>query len=219
MKPGEHQQEEFYESLDGFRSSLQEAQQAIAGSVTLNAYPTTGEHVVDLTAVNTPEEVARIVEDKPKGVEMLEGVARIWCEQLQKIIIENEQLRQEPDNIGPRAELEWWKQVMAKFDGVLGQIKRPDCVKVVTILYRAKSKVLTEWKRLDEMVTLALNEAKDNVKYLTALDKFCGPLYRSNPADMKESVPGLMNAIRMIHSISGYYNTSERMTALCVKVG
>jgi len=52
-----------------------------------------------------------------------------------------------------------------------------------------------------------------------ALDKFCGPLYQRSPADMKESVPGLINAIRMIHSISGYYNTSERMTALFVKVG
>ena len=32
------------------------------------------------------------------------------------------------------------------------------------------------------------------------------------------SIPGLMNAIRMINSYSRYYNTSERMTALLVKV-
>ena len=35
---------------------------------------------------------------------------------------------------------------------------------------------------------------------------------------MLESIPGLMNAIRMINSYSRYYNTSERMTALFVKV-
>lgn len=35
---------------------------------------------------------------------------------------------------------------------------------------------------------------------------------------MLDSIAGLMNAIRMINSYSRYYNTSERMTALLVKV-
>lgn len=36
---------------------------------------------------------------------------------------------------------------------------------------------------------------------------------------MMDAIPGLVNAIRMINSYSRYYNTSERMTALFVKVG
>ena len=35
---------------------------------------------------------------------------------------------------------------------------------------------------------------------------------------MLDAIPGLINAIRMINSYSRYYNSSERMTALFVKV-
>ena len=35
---------------------------------------------------------------------------------------------------------------------------------------------------------------------------------------MVEAVPHLINAIKMIYSISRYYNSSEKMTSLFVKV-
>ncbi len=50
------------------------------------------------------------------------------------------------------------------------------------------------------------------------LDRFCEPLYQSDPVGMISSIPGLINAIKMIHSISRYYNTSERMTSIFVKI-
>ena len=74
------------------------------------------------------------------------------------------------------------------------------------------------WNHLDSRITDAANEAKDNVKYLYTLDKFFGPLSKCTPHGMIEILPGLMSSIRMIHSVSQFYNTSERMTSLFVKV-
>lgn len=81
-------------------------------------------------------------------------------------------------------------------------------------IYLATSK----WRSIELRVTEALNEAKDNVKYLQTLEKFIEPLYDGTPETIKDTLPALMNSIKMIHTIARYYNTNERMTGLFIKI-
>jgi len=88
----------------------------------------------------------------------------------------------------------------------------------MSVLKVAKSKLLKRWKDLDVRITDAANEAKDNVKYLYTLEKTCEPLYKGDPVSVLEGLPPLLSAIKMMHSIARYYNTSERMTTLFGKI-
>jgi dynein heavy chain, axonemal len=69
--------------------------------------------------------------------------------------------------------------------------------------------LMRRWKALDAALTEASNEAKDNVKYLSTLDKFIQPLYTSDPPQIVDALPALMNSLKMIHTISRYLGNDQ----------
>uniref|UniRef100_A0A8I3NLP8 Dynein axonemal heavy chain 8 n=1 Tax=Canis lupus familiaris TaxID=9615 RepID=A0A8I3NLP8_CANLF len=127
-------------------------------------------------------------------------------------------MRKKADDSGPLTELEHWKRMSAKFNYIIEQIKGPTCKAVINVLNVAHSKLLKNWRDLDARITDTANESKDNVRYLYTLEKVCQPLYNYDLVSMAHGIQNLINAIRMIHSVSRYYNTSERMTSLFIKV-
>ncbi|NXA84676.1 DYH5 protein, partial [Thryothorus ludovicianus] len=149
--------------------------------------------------------------------EKLEEVVMVWTKQIGQILVESEQIRREADDVGPSAELEYWKSRMSSFNSLLDEIKSSRVKKIISVLQAARSKTLKQWKELDGRITIAANEAKDNVRYLYTLEKFFGPLASSSPV-MMEHIPSLMNTICLIYCTSPYYNTSERMTSLFLKI-
>ncbi|XP_030831333.1 dynein heavy chain 5, axonemal isoform X2 [Strongylocentrotus purpuratus] len=204
---------DFLLSLEAFVSILGGAKDSLGERMDLKKCETYD--VSKLTKASDQIAVANSTHD----LEKVEEIMAVWIKQIEQVLAESEQMRKEADNIGPRAELDHWKKRMSRFNYLLEQIKGPEVKAVLGVLQAAKSRTLKQkWMELDRRITDAANEAKDNVKFLYTLEKFCDPLYNSDPVGMVETIPGLINAIRMIHSISRYYNTSERMTSLFVKV-
>ena len=59
-----------------------------------------------------------------------------------QILAESDQMRKEADDTGPMAELDHWRQLMARFNALLEQIKSHSCRMVINIINISKSKVL-----------------------------------------------------------------------------
>ncbi|KAL4616938.1 dynein heavy chain 5, axonemal [Arapaima gigas] len=204
--------QDFLTSLDGFVAVLAGAQESLLEKVSLKPCDT-----YDLKTLKGPSDYIAVA-NSMEALEKIEGCMKVWVKQIEQVLAESDQLRKEADDLGPRAELDHWKKRMSRFNYLLEQLKTPDVKAVLGVLMVAKSKLIKSWRELDTRITDSANEAKDNVKYLYTLEKFCDPLYNSDPVSMVDAIPGLINAIRMIHSISRYYNTSEKITSLFVKV-
>jgi dynein heavy chain, axonemal len=161
-----------------------------------------------------------------------EKIFNEWSEKIEQTLEEAEAEKKEDKEAGPRQELEYWKQRMRKLTCVSEQLRSKNCRTVFDVLTfasqntndnanRPRDKIYlatSKWRSIELRVTEALNEAKDNVKYLQTLEKFIEPLYDGTPESIKDTLPALMNAIKMIHTIARYYNTNERMTGLFNKI-
>uniref|UniRef100_A0A8C5ZW29 Dynein axonemal heavy chain 5 n=1 Tax=Marmota marmota marmota TaxID=9994 RepID=A0A8C5ZW29_MARMA len=205
--------QEFLSSLEGFVNVLSGAQESLKEKVSLQKCD-----IFELKSLKEPIDYLTVASN-PETLEKVEGCVKVWIKQMEQVLAENNQLRKEADDVGPRAELEHWKKRLSKFNYLLDQLKGPDVRAMLAVLAAAKSKLLkVAWRETDIRITDAANEAKDNVKYLYTLEKCCDPLYNSDPVSMIDAIPTLINAIKMIYSISHYYNTSEKITSLFIKV-
>ncbi|NXR45576.1 DYH8 protein, partial [Hippolais icterina] len=202
----------FVETIKKYISFLGGAAASIEGTVELKKID-----YIDFSELQTFDKITAAA-DNSDTVHQLEEVLMIWYRQIEHVLIESKQLRREAKDSGPLMELENWKYMSAKLNFIIEQIKGQNCKAVINVLKVAHSKILKTWQELDGRITDAANESKDNVKYLSRLEKACQPLYTTDVVLMTQGIPNLIKSVQMIYRVSKYYNTSERITSLLIKV-
>uniref|UniRef100_A0A8C9NK88 Dynein axonemal heavy chain 8 n=1 Tax=Serinus canaria TaxID=9135 RepID=A0A8C9NK88_SERCA len=204
--------QKFVETIKKYISFLGGAAACIEGTVELKKV----DHI-NFSELQTFDKITAAA-DSHDTVNQLEEVLMIWYKQIEHVLTESKQLRREAKDSGPLMELENWKYMSAKLNFIIEQIKGQNCKAVINVLKVAHSKILKSWQELDGKITDAANESKDNVRYLSTLEKVCQPLYTTDVVLMTQGIPYLIKAVQMIHRVSKYYNTSERITSLLIKV-
>lgn len=219
-KVDDEQREDFISEIGSFITNINEALTSFKDGLELSAPKEQFYRILDAKSHRTslPAE----------AVDHFESLLNEWCNKIEQYLDKPTQTS-DSDDVGPRGELEYWRGRMQKLTSITEQLKRPDCKQVISVLSALTKNtadlskqnivnLLRRWKQIDVNITEAANEAKDNVKYLYTLERFIDPLYTGNAESITDTLPALMNSIKMIHTIARYYNTSERMTSLFAKI-
>lgn len=70
------------------------------------------------------------------------GVRNLQTITILQVLVQSQQLRREPSNIGPLAELDHWRRQLTIFTSIIEHIKSEPTVMYIHTLIRAKSKLL-----------------------------------------------------------------------------
>eukprot|EP01038_Epipyxis_sp_PR26KG_P006437 gene6437-8857_t len=214
------QKSEFLSSLDLFSRSLQESIRNISGGLEL----TKPNEKVEYQSLSAASDPALVLESL--------NLLQEWCSKIEKYLDDSDRSRWETPDSGPDTELDYWRSRMQRLTSITEQLKSKSVKSVISLLssatryaendpyidFQRVSTLLAQWREIDVQITEAANEAKDNVKYLSTLERFFEPLYGKDPSAIIDTLPALINGVKMIHTIARYYGTTERVTKLLMKI-
>jgi hypothetical protein len=197
--------DEFAVNMQKFHTSVTRTIQQIEGGVRL--------HVPELPISDHMTENVR----NSDLIESLETVVSDWSKRVASAL--ESQLRKTPQGNGPLAEIEFWRERNASLSALVEQLKTDTVKKYLSVLQKADSVIVQNFEIHRAELSNFHTEAKDNVRFLSTLERhFKNITYGANFHVVLETIPSMMNALRMVWIISRHYNRDERMVPLMERI-
>ncbi|XP_064322361.1 dynein axonemal heavy chain 10 [Phalacrocorax carbo] len=198
------------------RNEIQMSRQKFLSVTQQTMQQTEGDIKLEMPTINLDGEVA-VLATIPEVVEALESCAMTWWKLISTAL--EEQLKKVPEGNGPLAEVDFWRESNDTLSALTEQTKLPDVQKVLEILQKAESEHIGDLQLVLSDLRKHNEEALDNVKFLSTLERYLKNLtYGTEFNVVLETIPSLMNALRMVWVISRHYNKDERMVPLMERI-
>lgn len=198
-----HLRDELLINVQKFTSSIQQTLQQVEGKVKL-----------DIPHINQQPNTAA---KDPSLVAQLEATVEGWSRVVSLTI--DEQSKKTPQGNGPLAEIDLWKEYNSAFSALFEQIQTQAAQNILDVLKMAGSNVHSTFEISRNELNRYYVEARDNVKFLGTLERhFKNIAHGASFAAVMDTIPALMNSLRMVWVISRHYNTDERMVPLMERI-
>uniref|UniRef100_A0A8D0FMY2 Dynein heavy chain tail domain-containing protein n=1 Tax=Strix occidentalis caurina TaxID=311401 RepID=A0A8D0FMY2_STROC len=169
-----------------------------------------------MPTVNLDGEVT-VLAAVPEVIEALEGCAMTWQKLISTAL--EKQLKKVPQGNGPLAEVDHWHERNDTLSALTEQTKLPEVQKVLEVLQEAESEHIGDLQVVLSDLRKHHVEALDNVKFLSTLERHLKNLtYGTGFNVVLDTIPSLMNALRMIWIISWHDSKDEWMVALMEQI-
>ena len=175
-----------------------------------------GEVKLEIPDVILPEDRTQAARDSSL-IAQLEPAMEKWATVISTTV--DEQLKKQPQGKGPLAEIDFWKERNSALSAIYEQLKLPVVQEILVVLKAANSPSYSNFEYHRSELNKYYLEAKDNVKFLSTLERhFKNIAHGANFTIVLDTIPAMMNALRMVWVISRHYNTDERMVPLMVRI-
>ena len=147
---------------------------------------------------------------------ILEETIDMWYSIIDECI-ENE-LKQEHHSKGPIGEVDFWRRRHVILSAILQQISTPKgqaLLEAMKSLHSASHLKVTG--KIQVLTKLGI-EAAENAKFLSTLERHLRILSDSSLPAVIQTIPSLMDSMRMVWTVSRHYNRDERMVPLMERV-
>ena len=182
-------------------------------SLTETANQAQGKTVLYLPGTPMPD-VQTAAKDKDV-VQQLESIAIHWTRQIKEVVNNHDNIA---EISGPIEEIDFWRSRTVDLSGISEQLHRADVKRVVAVLEIAKSSYLGPFETLSLRIKEGSLEAENNLKFLELITEPCKALAEAEPKNIPAILPSLLHCIRMISTLSRFYNTDDRLTGLLRKI-
>ncbi|EGF80533.1 hypothetical protein BATDEDRAFT_25191 [Batrachochytrium dendrobatidis JAM81] len=204
--------------FDDIKSELLVTMQKFTGQIAHTVQQVAGE-----TRLKIPDTLAELntmdvhqASTDPSILRTLESLAEEWAETVSGALAK--EMKRVPVGNGPLAEIEFWRDRSASLSTLYEQLNLPIVHKIGHILNIAQvpcsSSLEFQLTELNKIYT----EAKDSVKFLSTLERHFKNIVIGSLGSVQDSLPSLLNAIRMVWIISRHYNRDERMVPLMSRI-
>ncbi len=159
------------------------------------------------------EEIAR---DNHK-YSIVQDTINEWTVKIKNII--RKQITASPRGKGPMSEIHFWRNQSGGLSALYEQIHSPVAKKMEAILkHRDADSSYDEYVNASNELNRLYVEAADNIKFLSTLERHFKNISSGNLSVVLDTLPSVMNGLKLVWVISRHFNTDERMVRLMEKI-